>query len=150
MKGKIMLVAAFTACIATSAFAQENRGSFSVSNNNGHSSVSITDENLDFKLTYTGDISFTDDEQAFKAFPGDGFLRYQRNGTTLIVTVDASGKIAYEINGGDKKTVLSEEDKAVVATAIRLMIEYGVGAKDRVARIYQKGGSKAVTDEVKN
>src|SRR5580693_5581790 len=132
MKGKTMLVTALAACMSLTGRAQENHSSYSVSSNNGHTSVSITDENLDFKVSYSGEIAFTDDEKSFQSFPSDGFLRYQKNGTTLIVTQDASGKIAYEINGGEKKTVLSEEEKSVVASAIRIMIEYGIGAKDRV------------------
>jgi hypothetical protein len=150
MKGKIMLVSAIAVCMTLAGYAQENHNSVSVSNNNGHTSVTISDDNLDLKVSYTGEIAFSADEKSFQTFPNDGFLRYQKNGTTLIVTQDASGKIAYEINGGDKKTVLSEDEKAVVASAIRLMIEYGIGAKDRVARIYQNGGAKAVLDEVKN
>jgi hypothetical protein len=150
MNRKLIFVAALTFCVARLSYAQENHASFSVSDNNGHSSVSINDDNLNFKLSYTGDISFTDDEKAFKSFPNDGFLRYQKNGTTLIVAIDASGKIAYEINGGDKKTTLNNDEKDVLASAIRVMIDYGIGAKDRVARIYQNGGTKAVMDEVKN
>jgi len=152
MNRKLILVAALALFLAWSGFAQENHNhaSFSVSDNNGHSSVSINDDNLNFKLSYTGEISFTDDEKGFRSFPSDGFLRYQKNGTTLIVTIDASGKIAYEINGGDKKTMLNNDEKDVVASAIRVMIDYGIGAKDRVARIYQNGGTKAVMNEVKN
>jgi len=150
MNRKSILAAALSLCLVTAAIAQENRISYSLSSNNGHSSVSITDDNLNFKLSYTGDISFTDDEKNFKSFPSDGFLRYQKNGTILIVTLDAAGKIAYEINGGDKKTVLNDNEKDVVASAIRLMIEYGIGAKERVARIYQGGGTKAVMEEVRN
>ncbi|HSZ84663.1 MAG TPA: hypothetical protein VK787_01460, partial [Puia sp.] len=150
MNRKLILIAALTLCLAWSGYTQENHASFSVSDNNGHSSVSINDDNLNFKLSYSGEISFTDDEKGFRSFPNDGFLRYQKNGTTLIVTIDASGKIAYEINGGDKKTTLNNDEKNVVASAIRVMIDYGIGAKDRVARIYQNGGTKAVMDEVKN
>jgi hypothetical protein len=150
MKRKLMLVVAITFCLVWAGHAQENHTSYSQSNSNGHNSVSIVDDNLNFKLSYTGEIAFTDDEKGFKSFPADGFLRYQKNVTTLIVTIDASGKIAYEINGGDKKTTLNNDEKEVVAAAIRIMIEYGIGAKDRVARIYQNGGAKAVMGETRN
>jgi len=150
MNRKLKLVAILTFSLVLRGYPQGQHASFSVSNNDGHSSISITDDNLNVKLSYTGEISFTDDEKGFKNFPNDGFLRYQKNGTTLIVTVDASGKVAYEINGGDKKTTHSADEKNIVADVIRGMIDYGVGARDRVERIYKKGGAKAVIDEVKN
>jgi hypothetical protein len=150
MTKKLILLSALALCCACTAYSQGNHSSYSVSNNEGHSSISITDENVNFKLSYTGEIVFADDEKSFKTFPSDGFLRYQKNGTTLIVTLDASGKIAYEFNGGDKKTTLSDEEKNVVANAIQLMIEYGMGAKNRVEHIYKNGGTKAVMEEVKN
>ncbi|HLK27866.1 MAG TPA: hypothetical protein VKT28_04750 [Puia sp.] len=151
MNRKLILIAVISFCIVSAGYSQEHHASYSVSTNNGHSSISITDDKLNFSFSYsTGDISFTDDEKGFKSFPNDGFLRYQKDGKRLIVTTDASGKIAYEINGGDKKTTLSEDEKELVANVIKVMIDYGVGAKDRVSRLYKNGGTKAVMDEVKN
>src|SRR5579871_1513000 len=150
MNRKLMLAAVLSLSLAIGGYSQGNHGSYSVSNNNGHSSVSVNDDDLNIKLSYSGEISFTSDEKSFQSFPSDGFLRYQKNGTTLIVTLDASGRIAYEINGGDKKTTLTEEEKAILASAIRVMIDYGIGAKDRVAHLYQQGGTRAVIAEVKN
>src|ERR1700691_3268313 len=115
---KSILVYFLAACSFSWSVAQNGHASVSssYSNNDGHHNISINDENGSFRLDYSGEseISFSDDETAIKNFPTDGFLRYEKNGKTLLVTVDAAGKIAYEINGGDKKYNLDANEKAVV------------------------------------
>jgi len=130
--------------------AASQKVSSSYSSNNGMHSIIINDENSSLEIKYTGDISFTDDETAIKAMSSDGYLKFKKNGKKIIVTAKDNGEIVYEINDADKKSTLNADEKTFLAEAIKMMIEYGVGAKDRVERIYKKGGSKAVMDEAKN
>ncbi|MES1214343.1 MAG: hypothetical protein ABUT20_02405 [Bacteroidota bacterium] len=152
MNRKLILIATVIFCRVLIIHAQEKHSSVSISSNDSHTSMTIKDDKLKFTFSYTSteDISFTDDEKGFRSFPDDGVLRYEKDGKKLVVRKDASGNIVYAINGGENKTTLTDNEKDIVAGAIRVMIEYGVGAKDRVARLYKNGGTKAVLDEVKN
>jgi hypothetical protein len=113
-------------------------------------SIIINDENSSLEIKYTGDISFTDNETAIKTMSPNGYLKFKKNGKKIIMTAKDNGQVMYEINDGDKKNSLNDDEKAFLAEAIKVMIENGIGAKDRVERIYKKGGSKAVMDETKN
>ncbi|HLK31217.1 MAG TPA: hypothetical protein VKT28_21745 [Puia sp.] len=130
--------------------ASQKTTSYTSHSENGQHSIVINDDNGSLEVKYTGDISFSDDETAIKSISQDGYLKYKKNGKKIVVTADANGQIMYEINNGDKKSTLSADEKTFLTEAIRVMIEYGVGARDRVERIYKKGGSKAVMNETKN
>jgi hypothetical protein len=146
---KTIITYLLTACTFLFCASQKTTSSYSNSENGMHSII-INDDNSSLEIKYTGDISFTDDETAIKAMSPDGYLKFKKNGKKIIVTAKGNGQIMYEINDGDKKSALNDDEKAFLAKAIRVMIEYGVGAKDRVERIYKKGGSQAVMDEAKN
>lgn len=86
--------------------------------------MTIKDDDISFSLTYSTDnISFADDEKGFASFPADGVLRYQKDGKKIVVSSDASGKIAYEINGGEKKQILTEEEKKIVTGVLKKLAE---------------------------
>src|SRR5579862_1678535 len=142
---------AVLACSMLFSYSQKKSSiSYNTSSNGNQHSVTINDDELSLSLVYTGDIAFNDAEDAIASLAPDGYLRYKKNGKKLVVNADSRGEITYEFNDGDKKTELNAEEKAFLADAIKVMIEYGVGAKERVARIYKKGGSGAVLVEVKN
>jgi deoxyribose-phosphate aldolase len=113
-------------------------------------SIIINDDNGSLEVKYTGEISFNEEETAIRSISRDGYLKFKKNGRKLVVTADDNGLPVYEINGADKKNTLNDDEKAFLTEAIKVMIEYGVGAKDRVERIHKKGGSKAVMEETKN
>jgi len=145
---KTIITYLLTACTFLFCASQKTSSSYSNSDNGIHSII-ITDDNGSLEIKYTGEISFTDDETAIKTMSPDGYLKFKKNGKKLIVTAKDNGQIMYEINDGDKKSSLTDDEKAFLTEAIKVMIEYGVGAKDRVERIYKKGGGKAVMDEAK-
>ena len=128
----------------------QKRTTLSFNSDNGQHSIMINDDNGSLELKYTGDISFNDDETIIKNISRDGYLKYKRNGKKLVVSADERGNMLYEINDGEKKSTLTDDEKSFLTEAIKVMIEYGIGAKDRVDRIYKKGGTQAVMSEVKN
>jgi uncharacterized protein YeeX (DUF496 family) len=146
---KTIITFLLTACIFLLCTSQK-RTSSSIYSENGQHSIIITDENGSLEVKYMGEISFNEDETAISSISQDGYLKYKKNGKKLVATADANGHPLYEINDGDKKSTLNDDERAFLTEAIKVMIEYGVGAKDRVQRIYHKGGSKAVMEELKN
>ncbi|MDB5231290.1 MAG: hypothetical protein JWN76_2095 [Chitinophagaceae bacterium] len=150
MTSKIFLLAlcAFLSTLSQ-CFSQKTHTSTSyISDDNGWQTIKITDDNGDLEIKYIGDITFTDDETAIKTISANGSLTYKKDGTTIKVTPDAGGQVFYEVNGGERKTTLRKEESELLSLAIQTMIGYGIGAKERVERIYKKAGSKGVLNEV--
>jgi len=139
----------FAAAVFLSCSAQKSSSSSTYSDDNGCHSIIINDENGSFELKYSGDISFTEDEAAVKSIAPGGYIKYRHNGSKITVTAGNNGNIFYEVNGGAKKVTLSSDEASLLSRAIQTMISYGVGAKDRVQKIYKQGGSAAVLGEVK-
>ncbi len=146
---KTIITYFLTACTFLFCASQKTSSSISSSDNGWHS-IMINDDNGSLEIKYTGEISFTDDETAIKSMSPDGYLKYKKNGKKIVVTADSKSQILYEINDGDKKSILNDDEKIFLAEVVKVMIEYGVDAKNRVERIYKKGGSKAVMAEIKN
>jgi len=111
--------------------------------------ISSGDDNL--SINYSGEIKFNDDETAIKSISHNGYLRYIRNDRKLLAENDSQGEIKYELYDNGKKINLNDQEgKLFLADAIKDMIGVGFDAKGRLDRLYKKGGSQAVLNEVEN
>lgn len=149
---KKVLVCFLAAGVSISCFSQQKISTSSVTtHNNGKNehSFTMTDDNGTLQYKYTGEIAITEDEKGIASISDGGKLSYKNNKVTIVVTTGEKG-IQYEINGGDKKSVLSAEEKELVADCVKILISHGLGAKERAARIYKQGGTAAVLSEVKS
>jgi hypothetical protein len=115
-----------------------------------HSTIITNDGNNYEEIKYAGDISFTDDEKAFKEISPGGFLTYRRNNIKLDVESDQEGHITYEIYDGNKILQYDNAGAKIVTDAIKEMIAQGFDAKNRMERIYKNGGSTALLAEAVN
>ncbi len=105
----------------------------------------------DLSIYYSGDIKFNDDETGIQSISPDGYVRYKKNGRKLVAESDYHGQIKYELDdNGRTLEINSQEGKRFLAVAIKDMIDVGFDAKGRMERLYNKGGNKAVLDEVNN
>lgn len=150
---KFLFTYFFAAALILSCASQKNGTSISYSDDNGgkgQHSISITDENGSLELKYSGEIVFNEAETSIKNISPDGFIRYKSNGQKFEAEPTGNGHVEYAINGGSKTIALSNEEAVLVAKAIKTMIAYGIGAGDRVERMFKKGGSEAVLNEVRN
>src|SRR5580704_775369 len=125
---KTIITYFLTAFIFLFCASQKKGSSFNYSENGQHS-ITINDDNGSLEVKYTGEISFNEEETAISSISTGGYLKYIKNGRKLVVTADANGQLIYEINDGDKKSTLNDDEKAFLAEAVKMMIEYGVGAK---------------------
>lgn len=148
---KIFFAGLFSLTLLNTVHAQEKKSSNSyiISNtdNNNRHTISIKDDNGSLDITYTGDISFTEEETAIKSLSQGAVLTYKKDNASLRVT-EENGQLWYEVNGGAKKLSLDSRESALLADAVKTMIDNGVGAKERVERLYKKSGSKGVLDAV--
>lgn len=149
---KKILICFLATGISVACFSQQKVSTSSVTTqNNGKTehSFTMTDDNGTLQYKYTGEIAVTEDEKGIASISEGGKLFYRNNKTKITVTSGDKG-IQYEINGGDKKTTLTAEEKELVADCIKILISHGLGAKERAARMYKQGGTTAVLSEVKS
>ncbi len=111
--------------------------------------ISNGDDNLN--ITYSGDIKFNDDETSIRSISQNGYLKYKKNDKTLIAENNSHGEIKYEMeDNGRKINPNDDEGKSFLTNAVKNMIEVGFDAKGRMDRIYKKGGSRAILEEIDN
>lgn len=125
--------------------AQDDEVSYFKENNTFNLKVNNSSEKLNLALK--GDISLGDDDKSISELSQNGSISYRKKNQSLEVENDVKGNLLYTING-NKKTNLSEEDKAVVANCVKLLIDYGVDADNRVKRIFAQKGTAGVLNEV--
>jgi hypothetical protein len=111
--------------------------------------ISNNDDNL--YINYQGEIQFNDDETAIKSIAQNGFLKYTRNDRKLTAENGEHGEIKYELTYNGKQLSPNDPDgKQFLADVIKDMIQIGFDAKGRMERLYKKGGTEAVLNEVQN
>jgi len=131
-----------------------DEGNYSMFNNDGSTTtIRTNDETGNLRLQAKGNITFTDDETLVKSISDNGFIRYKKNGNKVEVVPDNTGELIYTVNDGTPRKTPTDTDKKIIARAIKEMINVGFDAKNRVKRIYDKGGSTAVLtaiDDLRN
>ncbi len=88
-----------------------------------------------------------DDDKSIVEISPDGHVEFHSKKQSLKVSPAANGNLNYTINGVKKNTP-GTEDKVLIEECVKTMIEYGVDATNRVKRIFAKGGTSAVLNEV--
>jgi len=114
----------------------------------GKTTVNVTDEYGSVSFVTTEDVVFNEDETGVERFKEGGSLKFKKDGNKLTAETGDDGKIYYSYNGGAATQVLNEEGNKFLIKAIKTMIAYGVGAKGRAERLFKKGGSSLVLDEM--
>ena len=142
---KIIITSLLIAFTFSISIAQKK--SISVSHNNNEYVLNINDGIQNVKLKVKGEFSFTTDEKAIEKLSPGGKISYKKNNTKLEVTPGVDGSPVYNING-NRKTTLDATDKRLIAQCVQIMIDYGVNAKERVAKLYRHGGFPMVLKEV--
>jgi len=101
------------------------------------------------EINYTGEIKFTDDEAAIKSMSKNSYLKYWKNDRKLRVKCNVNGELTYEMfENGQKLNPEDAEGKKFLAEAIQGMISVGFDAQGRMKRIVEKGGLRALLNEV--
>jgi hypothetical protein len=114
----------------------------------GKTTVNVTDEHGSVSFVTTEDVVFSEDETGVETFKEGGSLKFKKDGNKLTAETGDDGKIYYSYNGGAATQVLNEEGNKFLVKAIKTMIAYGVGAKGRAERLFRKGGSGLVLEEM--
>jgi hypothetical protein len=100
------------------------------------------------RIRYEGRITLTDDETGITGISSGGMVQYRHNDLRLEAESDQSGHIIYEIRNKDGELAPEGDGKAAIKEALRQMIVYGFDARERMYRLYQRGGDSAVRSEL--
>jgi hypothetical protein len=112
------------------------------------SNMVIKSNNFYEEINYLGKFQLSDDESGFKSISPGGYFKFRLNDVKVKAESDMRGEIEYKIYDGKNDIPLNDEGKSIVSKAIHEMIYWGYDAEGRMERIYQKGGSSALLNEI--
>lgn len=87
--------------------------------------IAEDDNNTVLKIEYSGQTLFNDKKTAIAAITPNGYVKYTRDGQTLLAENDGKGNILYQINGGTKQKELNNLDKVFLEQAVKDMVKHG-------------------------
>ena len=112
------------------------------------SNMVIKSDNFYEEINYLGKFQLSDDESSFKSISPGGYFKFRLNDIKVKAESDMRGEIQYKIYDGKNDLPLNEEGKLIVSKAIHEMVYWGYDAEGRMERVYQKGGSQALINEM--
>ncbi|GAA4323125.1 hypothetical protein [Flaviaesturariibacter amylovorans] len=146
MNYKLLLLVSLFSTPAFPVYAQSQRTS--VSTNNGETRIVIENKSEDLELSYKGELTFNESETAVAGIAPGSKLRYRNGDNKLTITADTDGRLTYSCNGGEAAAQLPAPCAGMEREVVALLVRTGVGAKERTARIFARGGASAVLKEV--
>ena len=155
--GWLSLIAIIFAGGPLSSTAQEKEGEteYSISVERGKHKYSYKSGSTfsAFSLDYRGKITLTDDESDIKNISPGGYFKVSKTtfGTRRMVKIENKGDKqlvrSYQV-GRNKEPYYPDGQKWLADILPDIMRETGLGANQRVARIYKKSGTEGILDEV--
>ncbi|MBU8891204.1 MAG: hypothetical protein KOO66_00375 [Bacteroidales bacterium] len=108
-----------------------------------------------FEIEYKGKITVTANDKDVKSISPDGYLKITKssfgNSRTVEITSDSKGNLSKKYLDGRKEVAFSPEGQEWLEDIlIDVIRKTGIGGRDRIMRIYNKGGVKAILDEIED
>jgi hypothetical protein len=100
------------------------------------------------RIRYEGGIRLTDDETGIASLSPEGYIQYRHNDKKMSAERDEQGHIVYDIRDDGHELSLEGGGKDIVKEALREMIVHGFDARDRMYRLYERGGDSALRSEL--
>ncbi|MDP4213819.1 MAG: hypothetical protein Q8926_14460 [Bacteroidota bacterium] len=109
----------------------------------------IKSDNFYQEIKYSGKFRLKDDETGFKSISPGGYFKFRRNDEWVKAESNLQGEIEYRIYDGKNQLTLNDESgRRLMLEAVKEMIAWGFDADARMERIYRKGGSQALLNQV--
>jgi hypothetical protein len=116
----------------------------------GESTANIEISSGSFKeeIKYYGKIVLNDEETGFRSISPGGYVKFHINDTSVTAESNLKGDIDYHVYE-DKREVTDQAGiKNRVALAIREMLSWGFDADNRMERVFSRGGTQALLNQV--
>jgi hypothetical protein len=110
--------------------------------------MTITSDNYREEIRWSGIIRLDSDETSIASISPGGYLKYRLNDKKMVAESNLQGEINYELYDNGEKLALDSNGWKFIAKAVSELIAAGFDAKERMERIYQKGGTMALLNEV--
>jgi len=140
-----------TRALAPSAAMHPHNRHFIENDDNNSGSIQWYDDDRSVSATWQGNFSINDADDFIIAEDADGYLRLNsiEDGIKRSIKFEMDDKKQTSVYWKDgKKHELDADGKAWLKSAIRMLINSGFGAEERVARILKKDKVKGVLKEV--
>ncbi len=112
------------------------------------SNMVIKSDDLYEEINYAGKFEFTEDESAFKSISPGGYFKFRLNDEKVKAESNLQGRIEYSIFDGKNNLPLDDKGRALLRGAIREMIVWGYDPEAHLEKTFQKGGVRALLNEV--
>jgi len=100
------------------------------------------------QIKYGGKIELNEDETAIRNISPGGYIKYRHNDVRLLAEGGIQEKISYDIRDHGEPLNTDAAGKRVIREALREMTAFGFGGRDRMMRIYERGGNRALLAEL--
>lgn len=107
----------------------------------------MTSDNFYESVDYSGKFELMDDESGFKSISPGGYFKFRKNDLKVKAESNLRGEIEYAVLEGNNTIPPGDQEKLLIAFAIREMIGFGYDAEGRMERVYQKGGIQALLNQ---
>lgn len=102
------------------------------------------------KVDYDGDITMSDDLNDITAISSGGYFRYQDKNQEIYIRSKSDGSLIKEYFVKGKKQAYEPEGRTFLSQILpKLIRESGLGAEQRVAKLYDQNGLTGVLEEIK-
>ena len=115
---------------------------------NVEGTMTVISDNYREEIRWSGVIRFDSEETTIVSITPGGYFKYRLNDKKLVAESNLQGEISYELYDDGEKTALDSNGRKFIAKAVKELIAAGFDAKERIERIYQKGGNIALLNEV--
>ncbi len=108
-----------------------------------------------YEIEYKGKITVTADDKNVESISPDGYLKITKssfgNSRKIEITSDSKGNLTKKYFDGRSEEAFSPDgQKWLEEILIDVIRKTGIGGKERIMRIYNKGGVRAVLDEIED
>ena len=108
-----------------------------------------------YEIEYRGKITVSDDDKNIIAIEPDGYIKIAKssfgNSRTIEIKSDKQGNLTKKFFDGRKEIAFEPEGQEWLEEILLDVIhKTGIGGKERIMRIYNKGGVDAILDEIQD
>jgi len=102
------------------------------------------------QIKWSGKFKINDEEDGFTSISPGGYFKYRKNDVRLVAKSNLQGEIHYDLFDGRESLAFDEKGKVFIKDAIKELFAYGFYAKERMEKIYEKGGRTALLEALEN
>ena len=115
---------------------------------NVEGNMTIISDHFHEEIRWSGVIRLDSDETTIASITPGGYLKFRLNDKKMVAEGNLQGEISYELYDDGEKLALDSNGRKFIARAVKELIAAGFDAKERIERIYQRGGYRALLNEV--